>query len=150
MSLKDEIRKLIDSELTSLRNEQLRTTNLSKKSFKMVLQLQPLLNEIASSVDNELIKIDINNNWQGDSAAVFIRIGDLTFYGDCTYAENLLPVGNGSYWYFFPCYSEDGKESWSFNDQRRGHQWFDSSESLFSHLIPLLAKEIAKHEHENT
>ncbi|MFG1496855.1 hypothetical protein ABMA57_09490 [Saccharospirillum sp. HFRX-1] len=118
MSLKKEIRKLVNSDLDKLQKEDLPNQETLEKSFKRVSELAPILNEITESANKGFIKTEIKNNWEGYTAAAFIRLGDLKFYGDCTHSGDMLPIGEGSYWYFFPCYSKDGKESWSFNDQR--------------------------------
>ena len=55
-------------------------------------------------------------------------------------------IGRGALWYFFPCTSVDGEESWSFNDHKAGHKWFMNTGELFEHLVPRIAEEIAKYE----
>jgi len=150
MSLEEEIRKLVRSNLDALQEKYLSDNETLENSFKIIAELVPILNEIAKSANDGFIKTEIKYNWEGYTAAAFIRLGDLKFYGECTHSGDMLPIGDGSYWYFFPCYSEKGEESWSFNDQRWGHKWFDSAEDMFSHLIPRIAEEIAKYEHKNT
>ena len=150
MSLKDEIRKLVSSNLDKLQKEDLSEKEALDKSFKRVSELAPILNEITQSASKGLINTEIKYSWEDYTAAAFIRLGELEFYGDCTHSGDMVPIGDGSYWYFFPCYSEKGIESWSFNDQRWGHKWFDSVEEMFSHLIPRVAEEIANHEREGT
>jgi len=121
MSLKDEIKKLVKEHSTRLFREEQSESKRYELTLSRINELKALLEEIKSSTENNIIQIDIREKWVTYTVAAFIRLGDIKFYGDWTHSGDMLPVGEGSYWYFFPCYSEEGNESWGFNDQRWGH-----------------------------
>jgi hypothetical protein len=149
MSLRDEIKKLVKEHSKRLIQDEQSESEHYELAFSRINEIKPLLEEIKSSAERNVIQIDIREKWDTYTVATFIRLGDIKFYGDWTHSGDMLPLGEGSYWYFFPCYSDEGNESWSFNDQRSGHKWFDSLEEMMDHLIPRVAEEIAVYEHKS-
>ncbi|MFH0287011.1 hypothetical protein ACGRSR_05110 [Vibrio owensii] len=147
MSLKDEIEKLVKEYSNQLAIEAASEEELYNQALSRIKEIQPLLDEIKSSVEDDLIKIDIRERWESYTVAAFVRVGDVKFCGEWSYSEDMIPVGEGCYWYFFPCYSDEYGESWSFNDWLHGHRWFDSLEEMMNHLVPRVAKEIARYKH---
>ena len=147
MSLRDEIRNLVSEHVQKLTDEEASDEAILELTRKRIKDTLPLVEEIISSAENGLIQYEVMENWEGYTVAVIIKIGDLRFLGDCSSSDEMRAVSEGTYWYFFPCYSEEGFESWSFNDRLSGHKWFDSMEDLFSHLVPVVAEKIAEYEY---
>jgi hypothetical protein len=92
----------------------------------------------------------VKESWGGFTAAVLITLGDVMLIGECSNSADTTAIGEGGFWYFYPCYSIYGVENWSFNDRKHGHIWFSSIEELFAHLVPRVAEELAIYEHGNT
>lgn len=146
MSLKDETDKLVAAKKSELAKETSSKLSLIERSRIRVIEIQPLLQELSKSIREGLICIEIKENWCGNTTAVIITLGKLKLHGKCTSPDNMLPIGRGALWYFFPCYDVEGKENWSFNDHKIGHKWFETIEELFKHITPRVAEEIAKYE----
>jgi hypothetical protein len=148
--LNDEIRRLVSEHRSRLAaNDTVLACDLVRLR-RRVHDILPVLDEITSSASRGVIRVTVKDSWSGHTAAILMTLGNIELVGECSDSTNIVPVGEGGFWYFFPCYSVDGIENWSFNDNSHGHIWFSSVEELFAHLVIRVAEELAIYEHANT
>jgi hypothetical protein len=150
LNLRNEIQEIINNQRSKLESEDKAKALYMERCRLRIEAIRPVLDEILASAEKGLIKYELKENWPDHGIAILLTLGNVMLVGECTDSSNTIALGDGGYWSFWPCESVDGKETWSFNDHKSVHQWFNNIEDMFVYLIPRIAEEIAIHQYGNT